>query len=70
MTTEWQLCELVAGDRFRTFEVEVFGQPERVAFREAGLDLLRRGLDRAGLDAHSFPWPPREPGRTGTCDAA
>jgi len=62
--TEWQLCELVAGDRSRTFEVEVFGQPQRVAFREAGLDLLRRGLDRAGLDAHSFPWPPRdEPNR-------
>ena len=59
MTAEWQLCELVGEDRFRMFEVEVFGKPERIAFRQAGLDLLRRGLDRAGLDARSFPWPPR-----------
>jgi WD40 repeat protein len=60
MAAEWQLCELVGEDRCRTFEVEVFGKPSRVAFREAGLDLLRRGLDRAGLDARSFPWPPRD----------
>jgi hypothetical protein len=64
MTAEWQLCELVGEDRFRTFEVEVFGKPAQIAFREAGLDLLRRGLERAGLDARSFPWPPRnEPDR-------
>ena len=64
MAAEWQLCELVGEGRCRTFEVEVFGKPARVAFREAGLDLLRRGLDRAGLDARSFPWPPRdEPSR-------
>ena len=64
MTAEWQLCELVGEDRSRTFDVEVLGKPERIAFREAGLDLLRRGLDRAGLDARRFPWPPRgEPNR-------
>jgi WD40 repeat protein len=60
MAAEWQLCELVGEGRCRTFEVEVFGKPAGVAFREAGLDLLRRGLDRAGLDARSFPWPPRD----------
>jgi len=64
MAAEWQLCELVGDDRFRIFEVEILGRPEQVAFREAGLDLLRRGLDRAGLDARSLPWPPaNEPGR-------
>ena len=64
MAAEWQLCELVGEDCFCIFEVEVLGQPVRIAFREAGLDLLRRGLDRAGLDARSFPWPPAgEPGR-------
>jgi CHASE2 domain-containing sensor protein len=64
MTAEWQLCELVGEDRFHTFEVQVFGKPERIAFREAGLELLRRGLDRAGLDARRFPWPPAgEPNR-------
>ena len=31
---------------------------ESVAFREAGVDLLSLGLERAGLDAQSFPWPP------------
>jgi WD40 repeat protein len=59
MTSEWQLCELVGEDRFRTFEVDVGrAQQQQVAFRETGLELLRRGLQRAGLDAHSFPWPP------------
>jgi WD40 repeat protein len=68
MTAEWQLCELVGEDRFRTFDVEVGAQRQQITFREAGLDLLRRGLERAGLDARSFPWPPpdqpnREPYR-------
>jgi hypothetical protein len=64
MAAEWQLCELVGEDRFRIFEVEVLGRTQQVAFREAGLNLLRRGLDRAGLDAKSFSWPPRdEPSR-------
>src|SRR5262249_42898814 len=58
MTAEWQLCELVGEDRFRTFEVDVGPRQQKVAFREAGLELLRRGLQRAGLDAHSFAWPP------------
>ena len=64
MTSEWQLCELVGEDRFRTFEVDVGRAQQQVSFRETGLELLRRGLQRAGLDAHSFPWPPSsEPNR-------
>ena len=68
MTAEWQLCELAGEDRFRTFDVEVGAKRQQITFREAGLDLLRRGLERAGLDARSFPWPPpdqpnREPYR-------
>jgi hypothetical protein len=59
MTAEWQLCHLVGPDRFRSFEVEVLGRTEQVEFREAGLDLLRRGIERAGLDARDFSWPPR-----------
>jgi WD40 repeat protein len=60
MTAEWQLCELVGPDRFREFHIE----DTTVAFREAGLDRLRRGLERAGLDARGFPWPPpNEPDR-------
>jgi WD40 repeat protein len=66
MTSEWQLCELVGENqnRLRTFEVEVASRCQRVAFGEAGLHLLRRGLERAGLAARSFPWPPSgEPNR-------
>jgi hypothetical protein len=64
MAAEWQLCELAGEDRFRSFKVEVLGEPAEVLFREAGLDLLRRGLERAGLDARTFRWPPpNEPNR-------
>jgi WD40 repeat protein len=58
MTAEWQLCQLIGADPLRTFDVSSGAERETVAFREAGLDLLRRGLERAGLDAKSFPWPP------------
>ncbi len=58
MTAEWQTCDLTKGDATRTFEVTVGQQPERVVLSTAALDMLRRGLDRAGLDARSFPWPP------------
>jgi hypothetical protein len=58
MAAEWQLCQLVGEDPLRTFEVPIGAKHETIAFREAGLDLLRRGLERAGLDAKSFPWPP------------
>jgi formylglycine-generating enzyme required for sulfatase activity len=58
MTAEWQLCQLAGEDPKRTFNITIGAKRETVAFREAGLDLLRRGLERAGLDAKSFPWPP------------
>lgn len=54
MTAEWQLCELIGPDRLREFHIA----KATVTFREAGLDMLRRGLERAGLDARGFPWPP------------
>ena len=31
---------------------------ESPAFRQAGIDLLPLGLERAGLDTRTFPWPP------------
>ena len=65
MTAEWQICELVGDDPLRTFDIPIAGKQERIAFREAGLDLLRRGLERAGLDGRGFSWPPsNEPART------
>ena len=64
MTAEWQLCDLTGTDRVRSFEMGAGPLRRHVCLSEAGLDLLRRGLERAGLDARSFPWPPaHEPDR-------
>ena len=64
MTAEWQTCDLTKGEATRTFDVTVGQQPGRVTLSTTALDMLRRGLDRAGLDARSFPWPPPgEPAR-------
>jgi predicted AAA+ superfamily ATPase len=57
--------KLVARKEFRervdddvmTYLVACRGR-ESIAFRQGGADLLRLGLERAGLDAKSFPWPP------------
>ncbi len=60
MTAEWQLCDLTGKEEPRSFEVSVKNRPVSVSFPVAGLALLRRGLERAGLDASSFPWPPSD----------
>jgi formylglycine-generating enzyme required for sulfatase activity len=60
MAMEWQLCHLVGEGEACPFDVEYEQKTVRVEFRQAGLDLLRRGLARAGLDARSFPWPPKD----------
>lgn len=52
MTSEWQVCELTGSERPRAFVVD----GHTITFCEAGLDRLRVGLDRAGLDARGFPW--------------
>ena len=55
MAAEWQLCDLTAPEGLAAAANTKSGG---LAFREAGLELLRRGLLRAGLDPRSFPWPP------------
>jgi WD40 repeat protein len=60
MTGEWQLCDLTGGDQARGFDVPAAGGTVTIAFSDAGLGLLRRGLARAGLDGRSFPWPPQD----------
>ena len=60
MTAEWQLCDLSGQEDLLSFSVTVQEHPATVAFPRAGLALLRRGLERAGLDASSFPWPPAD----------
>jgi len=53
LTTEWQLCNLVDGEQRK--ELRVHHDPivpsTVVSFAEAGLERLRNGLKRAGIDA-------------------
>jgi hypothetical protein len=66
LTTEWQLCDLVAGEERRWIAVHADPiVPEtHISFGEDGLSRLRMGLKKAGLDASTFPWPPaHEPHR-------
>ncbi len=60
MTAEWQLCDLVQGAQLRDYHVahDPIVPPTSVSFAEAGLVRLKIGLQRAGLDPASFPWPP------------
>src|SRR5215467_5879328 len=60
MTTAWQLCNLVAGSERRIFRVafDPIVAETDVSFAEAGLAALRMGLQKAGLDPSTFPWPP------------
>ncbi len=60
MTSEWQLCDLVTGTERCTFRVayDPIVRETEVSLAESGLARLRIGLQRAGLDPSSFPWPP------------
>ncbi len=66
LTVEWQLCDLVAGIERRLFRVRAdpIVPDAEVSFAAAGLVRLKVGLEKAGLDASTFPWPPpHDPGR-------
>ncbi len=60
MTAEWQLCDLVQGVELHTITVEQDPHVRRteVRFASQGLERLRIGLRRAGLDPSTFDWPP------------
>jgi predicted acylesterase/phospholipase RssA len=60
MTAEWQLCDLVTGVEQRTFHVheEPIVPGTDVPLAEAGLERLKIGLQKSGLDPATFPWPP------------
>ena len=60
MTTEWQLCDLVAGTERHSFHVhrDQIVPPTDISLAEAGLAALKQGLQKAGLDPSVFPWPP------------
>lgn len=66
MTAEWQLCDLTSGTQRRSFRVYRDGLvPEtEVSYAEVGLASLKLGLQKAGLDPSTFPWPsPQDPDR-------
>ena len=67
MTAEWQVCDLTDARDPVPFTVSRLPfVPETVVnFPQAGLEALRRGLQKAGLDASTFVWPPQgEPNRS------
>jgi WD40 repeat protein len=66
LTAEWQLVDLSAPDAgWSTTIAPPRYEPETtVRFSGAGLERLRAGLEKAGLDATTFLWPPAgDPGR-------
>ena len=60
MTVEWQLCRLDLPGATEIVSVQHGGQTVEVSFSADGLRRLRSGLQRAGLGADYFPWPPPE----------
>jgi WD40 repeat protein len=66
LTGVWQLVDLVHGQDLRLFPTQLPGSIEErhIGYSRSGLTRLKRGLEKAGLDARFFPWPPeREPDR-------
>nr|VFJ63298.1 MAG: hypothetical protein BECKFW1821B_GA0114236_108114 [Candidatus Kentron sp. FW] len=67
MRSEWQLCDLVKGAEREEFQVHLDNPPipeTTVSLSASGLARLKHGLEQAGLDAATFPWPPEsEPDR-------
>ena len=67
MTGEWQVCDLTDARDPVSFSVArlPFVPETAVSFPRAGLEALARGLQKAGLDASTFVWPPEgEPDRS------
>jgi len=61
MMSEWQLCDLVLGEARETLRVaqDPLVPETDVSFAADGLSRLRHGLQKAGLDPGTFPWPPK-----------
>ena len=67
MTADWQVCDLTEASDPVSFSVArlPFVPQTAVSFPRAGLEALARGLQKAGLDASTFVWPPEgEPDRS------
>ena len=62
LTAEWQLVNLTKGQRDKVTPVVVPPDDASVdvSFSSSGLELLKIGLQLAGLDARFFAWPPED----------
>lgn len=58
LTAEWQLGSLIGAGRHESVRFRHRDQEDRIDLLAEGLQRLREGLSRAGLDANHFPWPP------------
>lgn len=57
--TAWQVVDLAAGQDGRIFRAVMPSGEKHVTYSRAGLDKLKHGLRRAGLDPRFFEWPPK-----------
>lgn len=59
--SEWQIANLVEGSKRKVFQVhhDPLVPQTDISFSEPGLSGLKQGLQKAGLDPTSFPWPPK-----------
>ncbi|MBV2124652.1 MAG: TIR domain-containing protein [Candidatus Thiodiazotropha sp. (ex Ctena orbiculata)] len=62
MTSEWQICDLTDSHDLVSFNVchPPIVPKCVVKFPRIGLEVLQHGLERAGLDASTFIWPPQQ----------
>jgi signal transduction histidine kinase len=60
VTSHWQLVNLATGRDHQQFRVTlpVTGEEQHVTYSREGLSRLKAGLQRAGLHASYFAWPP------------
>lgn len=60
LTGTWQVVDLASGSDHRQFRVKMptTGEEQHVTFSTEGLQRLKNGLQRAGLHASYFAWPP------------
>jgi WD40 repeat protein len=61
---DWQWCPLYGEGALTTIAFEFREQPAECSFLSDGLQRLKNGLEKAGISAEHFPWPPAsEPDR-------
>jgi hypothetical protein len=61
LTATWQIVDLARGSDHAMFTAMLpDGREEHVTFSKAGLQRLKAGLSKAGLDPRFFAWPPED----------